>query len=271
MVALIGGAAVLNVIWNLIREDNPFDSMLAAVLSIAKFEAGGPEINFIVLIYNLILPAAFGLLLAYTMYEILTKAISLGGDMSLMSVLSPIIRLILGYIFLMHADIFIGIVIKISNLAVDEATAITSAAGDIEPVEFDSIKGFFAKMFFYVFGLGALAIAQIFPTIMVIIEAVKIKVGLMILLAFLPFGIANICGHEYRGGIKYIKRIMATAFFLFAMLMELYVARGLGMVYHPATAPFEAITELFVFKVCLPFTAIKAIQITKKAVERAWT
>ena len=120
-------------------------------------------------------------------------------------------------------------------------------------------------------------IVRVYASIIVTVEAFKIKATFLILLCFLPFGIANICGHSHHGGVKYIKLVFMNSFYLFSILAVVYVAGAITDEASAASAldlgtmgGFTYFMNAFIARVIGPLVAIKAITTTKESLQKAF-
>jgi len=250
-----------------------YQGMYQLVQLIAKYTDADAAV--IAAIYNLILPAGVSLLICMTLYDILTQAIKLGDNMTPRMFVTPILKCLMCFIFLMNAGKFIGLLLGVSNALVD-SNLFSAPTSSLVVGQTDDELSFLAKIFLMIFAGLVGNIVGLFAQIVIAVNILVTKVEIIIRFSLLPLAVASICGHEHHGGIAYIKKMIASAFFMFAVLGEIYLVSSIAdsMLFtasgQSAASVFEFIMEYLLMAVVGPFVCCSAVSTTKQAIERAF-
>ncbi len=252
-----------------------YEIMAAHVADVAKIRPD--EVGFIVAVYNAILPAAYGFLIAFSLYTLLDKIIEHGETITLYTIIPIFIRIAICIALFSASDVLIGALAKVSNLLYQETYDAISAALKPDMVfDYQSLASgwsFLGTVYILAWSGFIGFFARIGAIIMITVSAMVTKAEFVIRAGFLPIAIANICSYEHRGGIRYIKQTIANAFFMLVIIAEIFVTGLIFTNLIVATNVLEGFwgycVNFFLITLCGPHAACLAVMASKNAIYRA--
>ncbi len=276
-----------------------FEKMMKYAENISKFNKD-IDTPFVTIIYNLITPAALGLVIAIVVFHILKILMDKGFDkVTPTSLLLPIIKAALAFIVIHNGAMLIGSIMGLSNRltspemiktfidAAETENSLVKLEGDIVTIgnalEGEGITaqitkamftagGFFVELGYQLSGFIGLigsGLAEVF----LIKEFVVTKASMLIRFAFSPIAVADMTEGGHRGGPTYIKQLIGCGFALFAMTASIYVIKVINSsimlagvdVEHPSTL----VSNYLIISLVGPFAAVAAARRAKQVIQSA--
>jgi len=271
-----------------------YTGMLQAGANIAEISSS--EVKLIEVIYNAVLPAGMAIMVSLALFDILKNIVEHGFEnITFNQIIAPLAKIAFLTIFMSYSATFIGRIIGMSNyliggkittlntamisMVVDmsseiDATPIVAAMTDGNPV-FAAIKleGYFYLLYSMGFSavvgliLAVVAMAKLF------IELICTKAEMIIRFALTPLAIANVCSHDHRGGVKFLKKTIASGVALYAMIGAVAVtwaiATGLSNLSVEISDSIKLASTFMITQITGPFAAVAAARKAKQVVLEA--